>query len=205
MTHNSWPYWNRDRRENMRAEPIGQGAPSEPYAELFAVLDRADVSEAVRAALAHALNPPPAPAESAERPDFVDALVDRLLTGRERGSYRPAVNNDSGTRYTLHLTFPAADLDAAREQAASYTEALIVLRPEVGLSPALLSRADQWNHIAPVTCSLRGPDGERCIRPNDHLGCHRDDLALGLCWSDDQSTDDWPGGNESDDGSAGRR
>ncbi|GAB2952597.1 hypothetical protein GCM10027280_46120 [Micromonospora polyrhachis] len=171
MTSNSSPYWERVRRENMRPEPTGQSAPSEPYAELFAVLDRADVSEAVRAACAHALNPP----------------------------------NSSGNRYTLHLTFPAGDLTTARDQAASYAEALIMLRPEVGLSPALLSRADQWNHVEPVTCGLIGPDGEQCNRPIDHLGCHRDDLTLGLCWGDDQATGDALDGDDGHDDPTGQQ
>jgi hypothetical protein len=164
VTHNSSPHWDRSRWEERRPEPTGQKGPSDPYAELFAALDRADVSEAVRAAFAHALNPPPPPVGSA---------LD---------------HGDPRRRYTLHLTFPAGSLSAARSKAAAYAEALLVLRPELSTSPALLSRADQWNLIEPLTCGKRGPDGEICARATDHLGCHRDGASGGLCWGDTEPT-----------------
>lgn len=163
MTHNSSPRWSRSCREERLPEPVGHKRPSDPYAELFAALDRADVSEAVRSAFAHALNPPP-PA---------GALPDHA---------------DPRRRYTLHLTIPAGSLSAARSKAAAYAEALLVLRPELGTSPALLSRADQWNHIEPLTCGHRGPEGEICARAANHLGCHRDGATGGLCWGDNEPT-----------------
>lgn len=159
MTQNSSQRWDPPHREERRPEPAGRKETSDPYAELFAALDRADVSEAVRAAFAHALNPPP--------------------------PVGPALGHaDPRRRYTLHLTFPAGSLRAARSKAAAYAEALVVLRPELSASPALLSRADQWNHIEPLTCAHRGPDGETCARATDHLGCHRDGATGGLCWGD---------------------
>lgn len=163
VTHNSSPRWSRSCREERLPEPVGHKRPSDPYAELFAALDRADVSEAVRSAFAHALNPPP-PA---------GALPDHA---------------DPRRRYTLHLTIPAGSLSAARSKAAAYAEALLVLRPELGTSPALLSRADQWNHIEPLTCGHRGPEGEICARAANHLGCHRDGATGGLCWGDNEPT-----------------
>lgn len=163
VTQNSSQRWDRSRREERQPESTIQKGPSEPYAELFAALDRADVSEAVRAAFAHALNPPPP----------VGSLVD---------------HGDPRRRYTLHLTFPAGSLSAARSRATAYAEALLVLRPELSTSPALLSRADQWNHIEPLTCAHRGPDGEVCARATDHLGCHRDGATGGLCWGDAEPT-----------------
>lgn len=166
MTQNSSQRWDRSRREERLPEPTGQKGPSDPYAELFAALDRADVSEAVRAAFAHALNPPPPP---------VGPLPDQA---------------DPRRRYTLHLTFPAGSLRAARSKAAAYAEALLVLRPELSASPALLSRADQWNLIEPLTCAHRGPEGEICARATDHLGCHRDGATGGLCWGDNEPTNE---------------
>jgi len=167
VTHNSSPIWDRSGGEEARAAATGRGAPVEPYEELLAALDRADVSEAVRAAFIHALNPPP----PVGLPDHADPR----------------------RRYTLHLTFPAGSLGTARSKAAAYAEALLVLRPELGISPALLSRADQWNLIEPVTCGRRGPEGETCARVTNHLGCHRDGATTGLCWGDA----DVPGGSGS--------
>ncbi|GAB3156770.1 hypothetical protein GCM10027290_55330 [Micromonospora sonneratiae] len=204
MTHNSSPYWERERRENMRPESTGQSAPSEPYAELFAVLDRADVSEAVRAACAHALNPPPTPIEPVDPADYADVLVDRMLAGREQGPRVLTSNNDPRNRYTLHLTFPAANLPAARSRAAAYAGALGALRPELGFYPAVLSRADEWNHVEPVTCGTIGPENETCARTTDHLGCHRDS-AGGLCWGDDDSAGDLPGDKCRHGDTTGRR
>lgn len=185
VTDNSSPHWDDLPR---RREP--QPEQPDPYAELFAVLDRADVSEAVRAAFAHALNPPPSPAGP---PDHAEVLVHRHLSGREGGGghwrRRIDAGNDSRRRYTLHLTFPAANLPAARAKAAAYTEALTVLRPEVTDGPALLSRAEQWNHVEPITCGTTGPEGETCVRSTDHLGCHRDSSTGGLCWGDEPTGD----------------
>ncbi|MFD1321441.1 hypothetical protein [Micromonospora sonneratiae] len=207
MTNNGSPYWERERREETRSEPTGQSAPSESYADLFAVLDRADVSEGVRAALAHALNPPPTPIEPiepVEPADYADILVDRMVTGRESRPKLLAGNNDARSRYTLHLTFPATSLSAARSRAAAYAGALGALRPELSFWPALLSRADQWNHIEPITCGTLGPENETCARTTDHLGCHRD-TAGGLCWGDDESTGDWPGDEDRHDDTTDRR
>jgi hypothetical protein len=193
--NNSSPQWDRSRPEGTPPEPTGQNAPSEPYADLFAALDRADVSEAVRAAFAHALNPPPP--SPAEPTGYADSLVARHLSGREsiaHGRYRgPADGNDPRSRYTLHLTFPAGSLSAARIAAAVYAEALLVLRPELwGTSPALLSRADRWNLLEPITCGRAGPEGETCARTADHLGCHRDSTTGGLCWGDNEPTGERP-------------
>ena len=205
MTNNSPPYWERERREEgTRPEPTGQSAPSEPYADLFAALDRADVSEGVRAAFAHVLTPPPTPIEPVEPADYADILVDRMVTGRESRPHRLAGNNDARSRYTLHLTFPATSLSAARSRAAAYAGALGALRPELSFCPAMLSRADQWNHIEPITCGKLGPENETCARTNDHLGCHRD-TAGGLCWGDDESTGDWPGNDGRHDDTTDRR
>jgi hypothetical protein len=175
VTHNSSPHWDRSRREERRPEPAGRKGPSDPYTELFAALDRADVSEAVRSAFAHALNPPTPPVGP------------------------PPDQNDPRRRYTLHLTFPAGSLSAARSKAAAYAEALVVLRPELSNSPALLSRADRWNHIEPITCGRTGPDGEACARPTDHHGCHRDSSPDGPCWDDTGPTTN-PTGEKPDDG-----
>lgn len=194
MTNNSSPLWGRSRPERTRSKPTRPSAPAEPYAELLAALDRADVSEAVRAAFVHALNPPPMAAAAPPPPtpvepaDHADALVRRYLSTRGDGPRQPGCavigDDDPRGRYTLHLTFPAGDLRTARSKAAAYTQALATLRPEVGTSPALLSRADQWNHLVPVTCGRTGPAGELCARAADHLGCHRDGSANGLCWDD---------------------
>jgi hypothetical protein len=133
----------------------------EPGAEVLAVLDGADVSEPVRAAVAHALNTPP----QAPRP--------------QHRSWREA---ESLTPYTLHLTFPAADLDEARAHAVSYAEGLSTLRPELGIHAPLLSRADAWNHIEPLFCGAVGPDAEVCADVRDHPGFHRAGGLGGLCW-----------------------
>lgn len=185
VTNNSSPHWEgRPRRQEPQPEQ------PDPYAELFAVLDRADVSEAVRAAFAHALNPPPSPAGP---PDQSEVLIGRRPSapGGQVGPLRPrtGADDDPRDRYTLHLTFPAADLTTARAKAAAYTASLTAVRPEVLAGPALLSRAEQWNHVEPLRCGTLGPEGETCVRLTDHLGCHRDSATGGLCWGDDE-----PGG-----------
>lgn len=202
MTNNSSPHWDRSRPQQARPNPTGHSAPSESYAELLAALDRADVSEAVRAAFAHALNPPPMAAAAPPPPspagpnDHANSLVERYLSTRGDGPRQPnqppTDAEDPRRQYTLHLTFPAGNLRAARSKAAAYAQALATLRPEVGTSPALLSRADQWNHLVPVICGRTGPAGELCTRATDHLGCHRDATANGLCWGDDDPPGDRP-------------
>lgn len=193
MTQHNSPDWDRLRREWTPPEPAhpvptAHSAQPEPYADLFAALDRADVSEAVRAALAHALNPPP-PAGLPDEPD------DSPRQPRPRHEAGPNLRLRSlgrtaepRRRYTLHVTFPAYDLLAARSKAAAYTEALLLLRPELTTDPALLSRADQWNHNEPVTCGRSGPDGEVCVRAADHPGCHWDSVLGGSCWSAEKPT-----------------
>jgi len=181
-------------------EPADQSGSSEVYADLLAALDRADVSEALRAALVHALAPPAAPAE----PPEVD--LSAYAVGGGGGPnlrLRSIGGGDVRRRYTLHLTFPASSLRVARGKAAAYAEALVMLRPELGASPALLSRADQWNHVEPVTCGRPGPVGVTCARAYGHAGCHRDGTASGLCWDDTGRADPGPtAGDPPDD--AGR-
>ena len=92
--------------------------------------------------------------------------------------------HDPRTRFTLHLTFPAADLDAARAKAASYAGGLALLRPELAADPPVLSRADEWNHVHRLFCGRPGPEGESCGAPLDHLGCHRSTERGTLCWGD---------------------
>ncbi|MEO3816992.1 hypothetical protein [Plantactinospora sp. B24E8] len=190
MTNNSSPHFDRSRRERRRPASTDRSAPSDPYADLFAALDRADVSEAVRSALAHALNPPGA----AGAPDPVGASADQASrSAAGDGSSLGLRSIDAGDirrRYTLHLTFPASSLRVARGKAAAYAEALVVLRPELSVSPALLSRADQWNHLEPVSCGRPGPVGVTCIRATDHSGCHRESTAGGLCWDENEPTGD---------------
>jgi hypothetical protein len=133
----------------------------EPAAEVLAVLDGADVSEPVRAAVAYALNTPP----PARRPE-----------------HRPWPDPDARIPYTLHLTFPAADVDEAREHAVAYAEGLSLLRPELGIHAPSLSRADAWNHIEPLFCGAVGPDHEVCADVRNHPGFHRAAGLGGLCW-----------------------
>ncbi|MBX7266050.1 hypothetical protein KIF24_08455 [Micromonospora sp. Llam7] len=151
--------------------------------DLSAVLDGADVSERQRAAIAHALTGTSALAS------YVDALVDRYTTERERRS-GIATADRLPRRWTLHLTYLAPDPQEAREQAAVYTEGLTILRPELPAGAALLSRADAWNHVEPVFCGRIGPDSEICMDVTGHPGFHRAAGLGGLCWGegDDDTT-----------------
>ncbi|PTA42615.1 hypothetical protein [Micromonospora sp. RP3T] len=150
------------------------------HQELAAVLDGADVSERVRAAIAHALSTadPLSP--------YLNGLLARSA-GRERRSGRnqaPAGAYRMPRRWTLHLTYLAADPQEARDQAVVYTEGLTTLRPEVPATGALLSRADAWNHIEPVFCGRVGPDDEVCADVTGHPGFHRAAGLDGLRWGD---------------------
>ncbi|GIJ27645.1 hypothetical protein Vqi01_28070 [Micromonospora qiuiae] len=147
---------------------------------MSAVLDGADVSERQRAAIAHALTRPSALSS------YVDALVDRYTTERERRSGGPSSSNAGRfpRRWTLHLTYLAADPDEAREQAVVYTEGLTILRPELPAGAALLSRADAWNHVEPVFCGQVGPDNKICMDVTGHPGFHRAAGVNGLSWGD---------------------
>lgn len=91
---------------------------------------------------------------------------------------------DRRGRYTLHLTFTAADFDAAREQAVAYAEGLTVLRPELGDFTPLLSRAEAWNFTESLFCGVRRPDGEMCAEVRYHAGPHRAAGRGGLSWGD---------------------
>mgnify|MGYP000041245835 CR=1 FL=1 len=174
--------------------------PTQRNRDLFAVLDRADLSEPARAAVAHALGPEVGPAGHAE------ALVNRYLNERERRRPVTQVNGssegpggignlpdwlryDRRGRYTLHLTFAAADFDEAREQAVAYAEGLAILCPELGEHAPLLSRAEAWNFNEPLFCGVRGPDGEVCAEVRHHPGFHRAAGLGGLCWGDGDSAD----------------
>lgn len=178
--------------------------PTERNRDLFAVLDRADLSEPARAAVAHALGPEVGPAGHAE------ALVNRYLNERERrrpaaqangsadgpggiGNLPDWLRYDRRGRYTLHLTFAAVDFDTAREQAVAYAEGLTILCPELGEHAPLLSRAEAWNFNEPLFCGVRGPDGEVCAEVRHHPGFHRAAGLGGLCWGD----------GDADEGSAG--
>lgn len=167
--------------------------PTERNRDLFAVLDRADLSEPARAAVAHALGADAGPAGHAE------ALVNRYLNERERCRPVGRVNGGGGDRggnlpdwlrpdrrgrYTLHLTFAAADFDEAREQAVAYAEGLTILCPELGEYTPLLSRAEAWNFNEPLFCGVRGPDGEVCAEVRYHAGFHRAAGLGGLSWGD---------------------
>jgi len=148
--------------------------PTKRNRDLFAVLDRADLSEPARAAVAHALGPGTGPAGHAE------ALVNRYLNERERRRPAAQVNGggdgpggignlpdwlryDRRGRYTLHLTFAAADFDEAREQAVAYAEGLAILCPELGEHAPLLSRAEAWTSTS--RCSVAyAARTVRCVR-----------------------------------------
>jgi hypothetical protein len=148
--------------------------------DLAAVLDGADVSERQRAAIAHALTRPSA------LTSYVDALVDRYTTERDRRSDGRTPTNAGRfpRRWTLHLTYLAADPEEAREHAVVYTEGLTILRPELPAGAALLSRADAWNHVEPVFCGRIGPDNEICMDVTGHPGFHRAAGLGGPCWGD---------------------
>ncbi|MEV4754037.1 hypothetical protein AB0J86_02835 [Micromonospora sp. NPDC049559] len=134
----------------------------DPGADVLAVLDGADVSEPVRAAVEHALNAPPAP--------------------NPRPTHRSWPETDALVPYTLHLTFPATDLDDARSHAITYVEGLSLLRPELGIHPPSLSRADSWSQHEPLYCGAVGPDAEICADVRNHPGFHRAAGLGGLCW-----------------------
>ncbi|WP_435209867.1 hypothetical protein [Micromonospora sp. bgisy143] len=134
--------------------------------DLSALLDRADVSERVRAAIAFALAKPEA---------LSSYLISLGPTERER---------PTGRRWTLHLSYLATDLMEARDQAVVYTEGLTTLRPEVAAGAALLSRADAWQHVEPVFCGRSGPDNEVCMDVTGHPGFHSAAGIGGLCWGD---------------------
>ncbi len=148
--------------------------------ELSAVLDGADVSERQRAAIAHALT------RSSALTSYVDALVDRYTTERERrsGGQPPTNAGRFPRRWTLHLTYLAADMQEARDHAVVYTEGLTILRPELPAGAALLSRADAWNHVEPVFCGRIGPDNEVCMDVTGHPGFHSATGMTGLSWGD---------------------
>jgi hypothetical protein len=157
MTDNRSPHWRQPRP--------GQ---SERNAELFAVLDRADVSEPVRDAVAYAINsarPPVTPTGHA------DALVALYLSERDRrdpAGRRPRrTGYDSSTRFTLHLTFAAADLDEARANAVTYAEGLAILRPELNeyQAGAVPGRRVAPRRAAVLWCGRPGRRGvRRCTR-----------------------------------------
>ncbi|MEH1013266.1 hypothetical protein V6U90_09155 [Micromonospora sp. CPCC 206060] len=170
MTDNRSSRWGR-----------GPGRTNASRAELSAVLDSADLSERVRAAIAHALADPVAVTA------YVNAVANRYATERERRTrplLPPAAAFDPRRRWTLHLTYPANDLRDARDQAVTYAEGLTILRPELAASAALISRADAWNHIEPVFCGRVGPDDEVCMDVAGHPGFHRAAGLGGLCWGD---------------------
>ncbi|WFE41321.1 hypothetical protein [Micromonospora sp. WMMD998] len=158
---------------------------SDFHRDLAAMLDGADVSERVRAAIAHALTT--ADPLSA----YPEAVINRGPAERERRSGRnraPAGAYRMPRRWTLHLTYLAADAQEARDQAVVYTEGLTILRPELNADAALLSRADAWNHIEPVFCSRVGPDGEVCADATGHPGFHHAAGIDGLRWGDGDGT-----------------
>lgn len=148
---------------------------------LAEILDQADVSERVRAAVTQALT------DSTTSTAYVDALVARYATERERRSkpvVPPAFAADAHRRWTLHLTYLADDLPAARDRAVVYVEGLTVLRPELSANAVLLSRADTWNQVAPLFCGQVGPDGEICADTLGHAGFHHATGLGGFRWGD---------------------
>ncbi|MGC4805918.1 hypothetical protein [Micromonospora sp. DT233] len=171
---------NRSSRWGRAEQPVEQD-------DLAALLDGADVSERVRAAIARALAKPDA------LDMYANALIARYTTERERGSGRngpPAGAYRMPLRWTLHVTYLATDLAEARDQAAIYADGLTTLRPELAANAALLSRADAWNHVEPVFCGRTGPDDEVCMDVTGHPGFHSAAGLGGLCWGDG---DDEPG------------
>lgn len=135
--------------------------------ELLAALERTDVSEPMRAALAYALTsggPPVVPPGSADPFD------------------------DPRELWTLHLTFPAANLESARAKAICYAEGLAALRPEVGVHLPLLSRVHAWQHVAPLFCGVRDEAaGSACIAVPGHDGPHRVAPLRGHRWGKGRS------------------
>ncbi|HWH01262.1 MAG TPA: hypothetical protein VNV66_18575 [Pilimelia sp.] len=66
--------------------------------------------------------------------------------------------------FTLHLTFLATDIEAARHQAAVYAEALNTLRPEVDSYTARLTAPPLDPASSGVYCSAPGPKvNDMCI------------------------------------------
>ncbi|MEU8128736.1 hypothetical protein AB0B68_16095 [Micromonospora sp. NPDC049049] len=170
MTDNRSSRWEREPQQHNGFQD-----------DLAAVLDGADVSERVRAAIAHALRKPDALSA------YVTSLATRYTTERERRSGRngpPAGGFRMPRRWTLHLTYLATDVTEARDQAVVYTEGLTILRPEMPAGAALLSRADAWNHVEPVFCGRVGPDKEVCMDVTGHPGFHSAAGLGGLCWGD---------------------
>ncbi len=164
MVNNGSPYWKDPRRAD----------PPAPNAELLAALEQIDVSEPMRAAISHALGEPAGGDDPAGGADPTEGLVSRYLGERDRrpDAGRSSPVNDPRHQYTLHLTFPAADLHAARAKAISYAEGLAALRPEVGTSTPLLSRAETWNHLVPLFCGATCPPRGICIAAPGHAGPH---------------------------------
>jgi hypothetical protein len=118
-------------------------------------------------------------------------LSERERTGQPRNQLRlPAFG--ARVRYTLHLTFAAADLAEARAHAVTYAEGLTTLRPELGAHAPLLSRADAWNHIEPLYCGVVGPDAEVCADVYGHGGFHRAAGLGALSWGDGDGNRDAP-------------
>lgn len=152
--------------------------------ELADVLDGADVSERVRAAISRALDGPDG------RDAYVEVLLNRYATEREGRSRMlvPPFAYDQRHRWTVHLTFPALNLRDARDLALSYAEALAILRPELAAVPATLSRAESWNHLEPLFCGAVGPDDEICQDVAGHPGFHRAAGLGGLCWGGGDNT-----------------
>lgn len=149
--------------------------------DLAELLDQADVSERVRAAVTQALT------DSTSSTAYVDALVARYATERERRSIPalpPACAADAHRRWTLHLTYRADDLPAARDRAVVYVEGLTLLRPELSANTVLLSRADAWNQVEPLFCGRVGPDEEVCADTLGHPGFHQAAGLGGFRWGD---------------------
>jgi Tfp pilus assembly protein FimT len=75
--------------------------------------------------------------------------------------------------FTLHVDFLAADIDQARSQAATYTEWLNQLRPEVDGYRACISLAGAWSESTAVFCTASGLDAtDICTDTAGHAGCH---------------------------------
>jgi hypothetical protein len=177
MGDNRSPHWSPAGKT-----PRGRNDRSDQDADLLAALDGSDVSEPVRAAIDRVLS------ECRDHSDYVDAIISRYASERERGRGRPIppmIAQSRRARYTLHLTFPAANPREARNSAAAYAEGLSVLRPELTANVPLLSRADAWNHLEPLFCGAVGPDRDTCAGVPGHPGPHRAAGTAGPGWTDD--------------------
>ena len=86
--------------------------------------------------------------------------------------------------FTVHLSFGAATMDDAREQAVNYAEALSIVRSEIAIGASRLSYADAWHQAERLFCATPGPDGETCADVLGHPGFHRADGLGGLAWGD---------------------